>query len=89
MRRFRCLQGPAQSAELSKPELREGDQNAGAAPSDKMSGVGIFEATLSFLGRGDNVFNRPAADKTVDVSGNIARATLDGSIGPWCASEAS
>ena len=36
-----------------------------------------------FSGRGDDVFKRLAADKAVDVSGNIAQATLDGSIGPW------
>jgi hypothetical protein len=43
-----------------------------------LNGVGV-----KFSGRGDDVFKRLAADKAVDVSGNITRATLNGSIGPW------
>ena len=44
--------------------------------------VTVFETKPNFSGCRDDVFKRFAADKAVDVSGNIARATLDGSIGP-------
>jgi hypothetical protein len=50
-------------------------------PRPKVYFVGVSRKNLSR--RGDNVFKRLAADKAVNVSGNITRATLNGSIGPW------
>src|SRR4029077_9655099 len=53
------------------------------SPVRQTSLVSVFETKPTFSGCHDDVFKRLAADKAVDVSGNIARATLDGSIGPW------
>jgi len=75
------VRGSRPKCRLTKPDLREGKQNAGAGVFDKCPSSGSLRQRLS--GRGDDVFQRLAADKAVDVSGNIARATLNGPIGPW------
>ena len=53
------------------------------SPARQMSLVTVFETKPNFSGCRDDVFKRLATYKAVDVSGNIARAPLNGSIGPW------